>query len=99
MMVLVGIGLSIIGVEFAVIIAILTGIGNLIPYVGPFIAYGGVILSSLIAGNMKTFIIAMIFLLIIQTVTIQQIFLVRQLYKGPSELEILLWYFLTQIVF
>lgn len=68
MMVMVGIGLSIIGVEFAVIIAILTGIGNLIPYVGPFIAYGGVIISSLIAGDMKTFIIAMIFLLVIQTV-------------------------------
>ena len=68
MMVMVGTGLSIIGVEFAVIIAILTGIGNLIPYVGPFIAYGGVIISSLLAGNMKTFIIAMIFLVIIQTV-------------------------------
>ena len=68
MMIMVGIGLSIIGVEFAVIIAILTGIGNLIPYVGPFIAYGGVIISSLIAGDMKTFIIAMIFLLVIQTV-------------------------------
>lgn len=66
MMIMVGIGLSIIGVEFAVIIAILTGIGNLIPYVGPFIAYGGVIISSLIAGDMKTFIIAMIFLLVIQ---------------------------------
>lgn len=68
MMVMVGIGLSVIGVEFAVIIAILTGIGNLIPYVGPFIAYGGVIISSLIAGDMKTFIIAMIFLFVIQTV-------------------------------
>ena len=40
----------------------------MIPYVGPFIAYGGVIISSLIAGDMKTFIIAMIFLLVIQTV-------------------------------
>ncbi len=67
-MILIGIGLSIIGVEYAILIAILAGFGNLIPYVGPFIAYGGVILSSLISGDMKTFIIAMVFLLIIQTI-------------------------------
>jgi predicted PurR-regulated permease PerM len=67
-MILIGIGLSIIGIEYAILIAILAGLGNLIPYVGPFIAYGGVILSSIIDGDMKTFIIAMIFLLIIQTI-------------------------------
>ena len=67
-MVLIGIGLSIIGVEFAILIAILAGLGNLIPYVGPFIAYGGVILSSILSGDMQTFIIAMIFLLVIQTI-------------------------------
>lgn len=67
-MLLIGTGLAIIGVEFAILIAILAGIGNLIPYVGPFVAYGGVILSSLISGDTKTFVIAMIFLVIIQTI-------------------------------
>ena len=68
MMTLVSIGLSIIGVEFAMLIGILTGLGNLIPYVGPFFAYGGVIVSSIMFWDPKTFIVAMIFLVVLQLI-------------------------------
>ena len=68
MMLLVSIGLSIIGVEFALIIGLFTGIGNLIPYVGPFFASGGVIISSILSWDTKTFVIAIIYLIIVQFV-------------------------------
>ncbi len=68
MMLLVSIGLSIIGVEFALIIGLFTGLGNLIPYVGPFLAYGGVIISSILSWDTKTFIIAILYLIIVQFV-------------------------------
>lgn len=68
MMILVSIGLSIIGVEFALIIGLFTGLGNLIPYVGPFFAYGGVIISSVLSWDTKTFVIAIIYLIIVQFV-------------------------------
>ncbi|MBE5934433.1 MAG: AI-2E family transporter [Lachnospiraceae bacterium] len=68
MALLVSIGLSIIGVEYALIIGLFTGLGNLIPYVGPFFAYGGVIISSLLSWDLKTFIIAIIYLIVVQFV-------------------------------
>jgi predicted PurR-regulated permease PerM len=40
MAVVVSISLSLVGLPYSVLIGILTGIGNLIPYVGPFVAYG-----------------------------------------------------------
>lgn len=66
MMFLIGITLSIVGVKFAVIIGIIAGIGNLIPYCGPFIAYGASALVCLINGDIKKLIIAIVALLIIQ---------------------------------
>lgn len=68
MLLMVSIGLSIIGVEFALIIGLFTGLGNLIPYVGPFFAYGGVIISSILSWDTKTFIIAIIYLIVVQFV-------------------------------
>lgn len=68
MMVLISLALSIIGIKFGILIGILAGIGNLIPYCGPFIAYAGTILIGLINGQYKQLIIALIALFIIQVI-------------------------------
>lgn len=68
MMFLIGITLSIVGVKFAVLIGIIAGIGNLIPYCGPIIAYFGTALVCLINGEIKTMIIGLIALVIIQAI-------------------------------
>jgi predicted PurR-regulated permease PerM len=68
MAVVVSISLSIIGIKYAVIIGILTGIGNLIPYVGPFVAYGSTALVCLLNWNLEKFIVAICVLFIIQTI-------------------------------
>lgn len=64
----VSIALYLIHVRFAVIIGILTGIGNLIPYVGPFVAYGSTIIVCLINGDFSKLILALVILFIIQTI-------------------------------
>lgn len=68
MMILISITLSIIGVKFAIVIGIMAGIGNLIPFCGPFVAYAGTILISVMNGQYKKMIIAIIALFIIQTI-------------------------------
>lgn len=68
MMFLISISLSIVGVKFAVLIGIIAGIGNMIPYCGPFIAYAGTIAISLLNGEWKHMVIGIIVLLIIQTI-------------------------------
>jgi predicted PurR-regulated permease PerM len=68
MMFLIGVSLSIVGVKYAVLIGIIAGIGNLIPYCGPFIAYIGTILVCLMNGEIKHLIIGVIVLVIIQTI-------------------------------
>lgn len=66
MMFLMGTGLSIIGLDCAVVIGIVAGIGNIIPYVGPIIAYGSVTLVSFFTEDWKKFFIAIIFVIIVQ---------------------------------
>ncbi|MGN0361906.1 MAG: AI-2E family transporter [Bilifractor sp.] len=68
MAVAVSIMLSIIHVKYAIIIGVLTGIGNLIPYVGPFVAYGSTAVVCLLNWNLQRFIIAMVALFILQTI-------------------------------
>ncbi len=68
MAVAISIGLSIVGVKYAILIGILAGLGNLIPYVGPIVAYGSTILVSIIDMDWKKLIIAIIVLFIIQTI-------------------------------
>lgn len=68
MMIAISISLSIVGVRFAFVIGIFAGIGNLIPYFGPIVAYISTAFVCLINGDMKTLIIAMIVLVIIQTI-------------------------------
>ena len=66
MMVLISLSLSICGVNFAVIIGILAGLGNLIPYCGPFIAYGLSAIVCLVNGELTKMVIAIVVLLIVQ---------------------------------
>ncbi|BCJ93135.1 AI-2E family transporter [Anaerocolumna cellulosilytica] len=68
MMVLISLTLMIAGVKFAIIIGIFAGIGNLIPYCGPFIAYFSTAIVCLINGQYKELIIAVIALVIIQAI-------------------------------
>ncbi|WP_455716522.1 AI-2E family transporter [Anaerosporobacter sp.] len=68
MMALISITLSIIGVKLGFVIGVIAGLGNLIPYFGPFVAYAGTVLVCLINGDYKRMIIAVIALFIIQTV-------------------------------
>jgi predicted PurR-regulated permease PerM len=68
MMLLISVVLSIIGVKFAIVIGIFAGIGNLIPYFGPIVAYFSTTIVCLINGEMRIWIIAIIALFVIQAV-------------------------------
>lgn len=66
MAVIISITLSIVGVRFSVLIGVLAGIGNLIPYVGPFVAYIGAGLACIISGDWIKLVIAEVLLFIVQ---------------------------------
>lgn len=66
MMILISLVLSITGVKFAVVIGIFAGIGNLIPYFGPIVAYISTTLVCLINGDTKTLFISILALAFIQ---------------------------------
>lgn len=68
MAVLVSVSLSVLQVRYAIVIGVLTGFGNLIPYVGPFIAYGLTTLVCLVYGDFTKLLPALIALFVIQTV-------------------------------
>jgi len=67
MTLLVSVSLSVLGVRYGLIIGILTGLGNLIPYVGPFVAYGSTALVCILYGDYARLISAFIALFVIQT--------------------------------
>jgi predicted PurR-regulated permease PerM len=68
MMFLISIVLSVTGVKFSIVIGIFAGIGNLIPYFGPIVAYISTTVVCLTNGDVKIWIIAMIALFLIQAV-------------------------------
>ncbi|MBO6046651.1 MAG: AI-2E family transporter [Erysipelotrichaceae bacterium] len=68
MMIIVSVALSFMNIRFGVLIGIMTGIANLIPYVGPFVAYGSTILVCVIGGDYEKLVIAMLVLLAIQAI-------------------------------
>lgn len=68
MMVLISVTLSVLKVRFAIIIGVFAGVGNLIPYVGPIVAYISTTVVCLLNGDIKTWVAAMIALLLIQTI-------------------------------
>lgn len=49
-------------------IGLVTGLGNLIPYFGPILGYGMVILACTLSQNMTALIVGMIILLLIQAI-------------------------------
>lgn len=60
--------LSIVGIKFGVLIGIIAGLFNLIPYFGSIVAYIGTISFGLLNGQTKEVIIAVIILVIIQQI-------------------------------
>lgn len=68
MMILISLVLSAVGVKFGIIIGICAGVGNLIPYCGPFVAYAGTGVVCLLNGQYKQLVIAIVLLFIIQTI-------------------------------
>ncbi len=68
MMFLISIVLSITGVKFAIVIGVLAGIGNLIPYFGPVVAYLSTTLVCLINQDLRTWLISMVLLFLIQAI-------------------------------
>lgn len=66
MMILISLSLSIIGVKFAIVIGIVAGLANLVPYFGPIVAYLATGLVCLINGDYRQLVIAIIALVIIQ---------------------------------
>lgn len=68
MVILISLLLSVIGVKYGILIGILAGIGNLIPYCGPFIAYVSTILVCLMTGDYKKLLVSLVALLIVQVI-------------------------------
>lgn len=66
MMVVISVALTIIGVRFGILIGILAGIFNIIPFMGPIIAYAFTTVICVINGDYKVLVIALIALSIIQ---------------------------------
>jgi predicted PurR-regulated permease PerM len=68
MMILISIVLSATGVKFAIVIGVFAGIGNLIPYFGPIVAYISTIIVCLINGELQKLVISLIALFVIQAI-------------------------------
>ena len=68
MMILISLVLSITQVKFAIVIGIFAGLGNLIPYFGPIVAYFLTSIVCLINGEFQKLIISIIALIIVQTI-------------------------------
>lgn len=65
---LVSLAMLIAKVPYGLLIGMVTGIGNLIPYFGPILGYGMVILACTLSQNMEALIVGMIILLVIQAI-------------------------------
>lgn len=68
MMGVISVTLYICDIPFAIAIGVLAGLGNLIPYIGPFIAYAGTIIVCLVNGEYTRMIITLIALWVIQSI-------------------------------
>lgn len=68
MFVMVSVAFGFLHVKFWIVIALLVGIGNLIPYVGPFLGYASIAIIGLVTADLHMALRALIALLIIQGV-------------------------------
>lgn len=59
---------SIIGIQYAIVIGLLIGLGNLIPYMGPIVGYSSIVIVGIATSDYKSMVIAAIALLIIQAI-------------------------------
>ncbi len=66
--VLVSAALTIAGVPYGPVIGIITGIGNMIPYLGPILGYVMIILSGLVSQDINAMILGIVILGIIQVI-------------------------------
>lgn len=66
--VLIGLGLWLFHVPFGISIGILAGVGNMIPYVGPLIAYSMTCFFCLLEGKKRTLLFAILYLVVIQQI-------------------------------
>ena len=66
MMILISLALSIVGLKFALVIGIFAGLGNLIPYFVPIVAYISTAVVCLINGEIQKLLIALVVLIVIQ---------------------------------
>ena len=66
--VVVSVVFSIIGIQYAIVIGLLIGLGNLIPYMGPIVGYSSIVIVGIATSDYKSMIIAAIALLIIQAI-------------------------------
>lgn len=63
---LISIGLTVAGMPYGVMIGVMAGIANLIPYMGPIVGYGLTIVSGVISGETKTMIISLVIISVVQ---------------------------------
>ena len=68
MMVSVSLVLSLLDIKYSVFIGVMTGIGNVIPYAGPFVAYVLTTSICLIQGDMNKLVLSVVAMFIIQTI-------------------------------
>ncbi|MGP1612728.1 MAG: AI-2E family transporter [Catonella sp.] len=59
---------SIIGIQYAIVIGLLIGLGNLIPYMGPVVGYSSIVVVGIATSDYKSMVIAAVSLLIIQAI-------------------------------
>ena len=59
------IALMIAGVPYAAVIGVMIGIGNLIPYFGPILGYGAVIIICLLMGQFDKLVIGLLIIIVI----------------------------------
>jgi predicted PurR-regulated permease PerM len=62
------VALSLLGVPYALVVGMLTGFGNLIPYLGGVMGFGSLAISCLITGDFQAFIIGAITISVIMAV-------------------------------
>jgi predicted PurR-regulated permease PerM len=68
MFTVISISLSIVGVPYALLIGLIGGIGNMIPYAGPIFAYLSSVVVNLIHQDLQRLIIGLIVIFILQTI-------------------------------
>ncbi|MDE7299334.1 MAG: AI-2E family transporter, partial [Lachnospiraceae bacterium] len=62
-----GTAMMLTGISLAPIIGLVTGLANLVPYLGPFVGYSSIIIISVVEGEYQIMVASLIALFVIQT--------------------------------